>query len=413
MCARSYAEVVSRLPWLGSTPVKRNTRRRVAGTGEPGGHAGPNHGDGKRRILHVAQPVEAGVAVVVRELVRHQIRLGWDVAVACPRGGSLPTWVREAGADVLAWSARRQPGPAVIPEVAALRRLVRTWAPDLVHLHSSKAGLAGRLAIRGRTPTIYQPHAWSFLAVQGIARVLSTGWERVSVRWTDAIACVSAGEQADGERRGVRGNWYLCPNGIDLEFYHPASGSERAAARLRLGLRSEHVVVCVGRLCEQKGQDVLLAAWGRLPPTPGTVLVLVGDGPYRTILKRSSVDNVIFAGNVEFVMSWYHAASLLVQPSRWEAGASLTVREAMACGLSVVATDVPGVRELVERECGAVVAVGDPIALADAIHARLSDPDLRVSEGIRGRQVAQRDLRLSDALAHVDAMYADVLRHRT
>ncbi|NEA48622.1 glycosyltransferase, partial [Streptomyces sp. SID10815] len=68
--------------------------------------------------------------------------------------------------------------------------------PDLVHAHSAKAGLAGRLAVRGRIPTVFQPHAWSFEAVGGATAALALRWERWGTRWAARTVCVSEAERA-------------------------------------------------------------------------------------------------------------------------------------------------------------------------------------------------------------------------
>ncbi|MCF2435668.1 glycosyltransferase [Streptomyces thinghirensis] len=80
------------------------------------------------------------------------------------------------------WPATRSPGPALVSEVRRLARVIEDVRPDLVHAHSAKAGLAARLAVRGRVPTVFQPHAWSFEAVGGAGAALALGWERWGVR---------------------------------------------------------------------------------------------------------------------------------------------------------------------------------------------------------------------------------------
>ena len=108
---------------------------------------------GARHVLHVSQAV-LGVAYVVDDYVRCQLEAGWRVSVACPEG-MLSEMARAAGADVLIWPADRRPRPDLIArETRRLAPLVREARPDVVHLHSAKAGLAGRLAIRGRQPTV-------------------------------------------------------------------------------------------------------------------------------------------------------------------------------------------------------------------------------------------------------------------
>ena len=168
------------------------------------------------RVLHVSQPVDAGVAVVLAELAEYQHASGWDVHVACPDAGWLAGRLRETGIAVHPWQATRGPGAGSLAEARRLREVVRRVRPDVVHLHSSKAGLAGRLALRGQVPTVFQPHAWSFHAAGRTMSVVSALWERVAVRWTHLVVAVSGGELHEGYRRGITPpRSVIVPNGVD------------------------------------------------------------------------------------------------------------------------------------------------------------------------------------------------------
>ncbi|MGY1796780.1 glycosyltransferase [Geodermatophilus sp. SYSU D00525] len=367
--------------------------------------------DGVPRVLHVSQPTTEGVARCVVDLVRHQVAQGWEVTVACPPEGDLPVRAAAAGAEVRTWVASRAPGPTVPSETVRLGRLAREVAPALVHLHSAKAGLAGRLALRGRIPTVYQPHAWSFLAVQGPVRSASLQWERWALGWTDRVVCVSLAECEDGLRAGLRleGRTVVVPNGVDTEHFTPR---ERAVARARLGIGPGPLAVCVGRLSRQKGQDVLIESWpGVQDAVPGATLVLVGDGPDREELAARAPDGVRFAGRAE-PRDWYTAADVVVLPSRWE-GMALVPLEAAACGRSVVVTDVAGAREAVPDEAAsAIVPPEDAAALAAALVARLGDRESADREGELARRhvVQHHDVRRSTD--SVLAVYRDVLGAR-
>ncbi|MGH3814171.1 MAG: glycosyltransferase, partial [Pseudonocardiaceae bacterium] len=118
-------------------------------------------------VLHTVQPTDAGVAGYVAAVATDQLARGWRVMVACPCGGHLAADLATRGIPRLRWPATRSPGADTVPETQRLRRLIRAVRPDVVHLHSAKAGLAGRLALRGRRPTLFQPHGWSWLAVRG------------------------------------------------------------------------------------------------------------------------------------------------------------------------------------------------------------------------------------------------------
>ncbi len=340
---------------------------------------------GSPRVLHVSQPTSEGVPRVVVDLVRQQVGQGWQVVVACPAQGTLAEEAAAAGAHVLTWAATRSPGPAVVGESARLASLVRRVRPSVVHLHSAKAGLAGRLAVRGRLPTVYQPHAWSFLAVRGRLRALTERWERIALRWTDVVVCVSRAELDQGTEVGLRldGRAVVVPNGVDVQRFVPG---DRHEARRQLGLGDGPLAVCVGRLSRQKGQDVLLEAWRRVvEAVPGARLALVGDGPDQESLAAAAHPSVSFVGLADPV-PWYVASDVVVLPSRWE-GMALVPLEASACGRSVVVTDVAGAREAVLSASNtAVVPPEEPVALAAALVGRLRDRAAADREGEKARR---------------------------
>ncbi|MFG2571282.1 glycosyltransferase [Streptomyces sp. NPDC048481] len=350
----------------------------------------------RTRVLHLTQPVDGGVARVVTDLARAQLAAGLHVTVACP-AGPLDGPLRALGAQVRHWAASRSPGPSLPGEVRRLARLLDEVRPDLVHAHSAKAGLAGRLALRGRIPTVFQPHAWSFEAVDGTTAALALRWERFGARWADRLLCVSDAERATGERARIAGRWSVVPNGIDTGRFHPAPVDTVRAALLPGLDAAAPLVVCVGRLCRQKGQDVLLRAWDAVARrTPGARLVLVGDGPEAERLRRGAPESVLFTGSVADAVPWYQAADLVVLPSRWE-GMALAPLEALACGRAVVVTDVDGARESLPDALASrcLVPADDPSALADAVTALLLDPLLRESLGHQGRRhvLATHDVR--------------------
>jgi glycosyltransferase involved in cell wall biosynthesis len=336
------------------------------------------------RVVHVSQPVVAGVAAVVLKLAAAQRELGWRVDVVCPPGW-LADRVRDVGVPVHPWFATRGPGPSTAKETRALRRILQRLDPDVVHLHSSKAGLAGRLAVRGKRPTIFQPHMWSFQSAGGALGRATVAWERFAARWTDQLVCVSDDELALGRAVGVTTPAEVVCNGVDTRVLRPRS---RVAARRRLDLPDVPTAVCVGRLAPLKGQDQLLDAWPAvLAAVPDAHLVLVGDGPMRERWQAGGHRQVRWWGHDNAVADFYTAADVVVVPSRAE-GMALVPLEAMASGRSVVAFDVGGVRQSV-GEAGAVVPAENVPALAAAVAARLADPVLAAGEGLAGRRRAE------------------------
>ncbi|MEU9290859.1 glycosyltransferase family 4 protein [Streptomyces sp. NPDC048275] len=364
------------------------------------------------RVLHLTQPVDGGVARVVTDLVRAQLAYGLDVTVACP-DSTLTAELRALGAKVRHWSATRSPGPSLVREVRHLARVIDEVRPDLVHAHSAKAGLAGRLAVRGRIPTVFQPHAWSFEAVGGGTAALALRWERWGARWAARVVCVSEAERAAGVRARIAGRWTVVPNGIDPERFQPATaGTVRAGLAPLADIHpAAPLVVCVGRLCRQKGQDVLLRAWDAVVhKVPDARLVLVGDGPDNDRLREGAPESVLFTGAVTDASPWYQAADLVVLPSRWE-GMALAPLEAMACGRPVVVTDVDGARESLPPSFAArcLIPPEQPAVLAGAVTELLLDPLLRESLGNRGRRHVLTTHDVRHTAEAVTDIYRDLL----
>lgn len=328
------------------------------------------------KVVHVTQPVEAGVAVVVLELATAQRRRGWDVRIACPATGWLPEEAAKAGIPVHPWQATRSPGPRTARELLDLRRILRGIQPDLVHLHSSKAGL-GRLVTRGGTPTLFQPHLWSFRIAEGLLSRACRRWEALASRWTHLLVCVSDDELAAGRATGVTAPAEVVCNGVDTRQLQPKPKEDETPT-----------AVCVGRVAHQKGQDLLLRAWPKVLETvPDAQLLIVGDGPMAATLRTAHHPQVHWHGHSDSVAGFYERADVVVLPSRAE-GMALVPLEAMACGRSVVAFDVEGVRQSL-GDAGEVVPKNDTTALAQAIALRLADPELAAAEGKRGRQRAE------------------------
>ncbi len=330
-------------------------------------------------ILHVSQPVDAGVAQVVADLVRTQIQAGHEVVVTCPPG-DLQDMAREAGAQVLTWPASRGPGPGTLGEVRALAHLIRGTHPAVVHLHSAQAGMVGRLVIRGRLPTVFSPHAWSWQPVAGPTRRAALAWERLAARWSHATVCVSEGERQGGVQHRIPGRLLVITNGVEPDLAARIDHASQAAARQALGVPPAiELVVCCARLAEQKGHDYLLRAWSRVrEERPDCQLVLIGDGPLRGQLEQAArgLSGVSFTGwqpRVE-CLRWMRAATLVACPSRYEA-MSLVPLEAAALGTPVVATRVEGMTTALPAVARRMVEPRDPDALATALLDLLGDRD--------------------------------------
>lgn len=284
-------------------------------------------------------------------------------------------------------------GPRAPRATRALHRAIA--ASRVVHLHSSRAALLGRVANLGpRRPVVFTPHGWSWHVASPTVRNSFVAVERTLARQVSVLHALSTTE-ADEARRLLRlgdGRVELIPNGVDLDrFAPPPPGTERRPGPLRL--------LVVGRLCRQKGQDLLLDALARLAPLEPVELTFAGDGPAEQELRaRAAVlpasITVTFLGAVADPAPHYRDADLVVLPSRWE-GQSLALLEAIASGAATVATSASGTEQVPGvASCDATAA-----SIASVVGAHLRDH--------RARQ-----LLAADARRHREAVGEAPVRHR-
>ena len=261
--------------------------------------------------------------------------------------------------------------------------------PDVVHLHSGKAGLAGRLVVRDRVPTVFQPHAWSFLAPRSGVQGASLRWERYAARWTTELVCVSATERQLGESLGVHAPTTVIPNGIDLVEYRPAGARDRVARPQAARARRRPHAALRRRPDRAEGSAGparrLARRCGPGSRTPGCCWSGTGPTDAPSSGSPRAWTGCVFAGARTDVPTWLAAADVVVVPSRWE-GMALVPLEAMACARSVVATDVNGVVDSVPPGAGAIVELDDSAGAGRRRWcAGSGDPALAEDEGWTGR----------------------------
>ena len=335
------------------------------------------------RTIHFLQPVSGGTPTVVLELVTAEVAAGYSVMIAAPK--DLRDRAETTGATFNPLSLRRSPGPSDLVAIVRIRRLLKT--ADVVIFHSSKAMMAGKIALRSisqkrRPKSIAIPHSWSW-NVGGLFKILYVRLEKWTRDWVDIVVCVSEHERDQGLRILGKFPNVVIRNAVDTDYFRPSS-SNLKSERCRLLL--------VGRLCEQKGQDFMVPLMVALDDS---MLALLGDGPSRDQLESMTQElnlgeRVAFLGEGD-VRSQYAAADIVVMPSRWE-GMSLVLLEAMACGLPVVAS--PDASGDFDESNGVVTAGLTEEDFRNELRDLIDHQDRRAELGRRARSTAEAVLGL-------------------
>lgn len=277
----------------------------------------------------------------------------------------------------------------------ALERALRRWRPDVVHTHSSKAGVLGRMASlqTGIGVRVHTPHTFAFLFGAMFSprkRAMFRAIEAELGKRTQRVVAVSESEAETIRRSGVvpAERVVTVPNGLDPAPYRAAQPLDREALGFE---RGRPLLITVGLLNAAKGQDLAIEALGdpRLAPVQ---LMLVGHGEDRPALERR-IDELGLGQRVR-LLGWrddvpalLRTADGLLLPSRWE-GMPYAVLEAMAAGLPVIAAAVDGARELVQPGVSGWLC---PVEDVEAMRAALGEfaalsPSARQRLGRAGEQ---------------------------
>ena len=291
-------------------------------------------------------------------------------------------------------------------------RLLRRFKPDVVHAHNlffRTTEVATFLSLLSRLPLVTTVHLGSFEGdrswLKSAVRLYEGTLGRLVLTRSRHVIAVSSAV-AEHVRRLGRGSrpMSVIPNGVDTELFHPADEHDGQTK----------TVLFVGRLVPNKGPETLLrAAPGVLGRRPDARFLFVGDGPLEHSLKSLSRDldvesRVSFLGVRHDVPDLMRQAAVLARPSTLE-GMPLTVLEAMASALPVVATPVGGTPELViDGENGFLVQPNDTEALASRLTDLLDDAAAAREMGLRGRKRVLAEHTWAQVVEQTEDVYARV-----
>ena len=361
----------------------------------------------KIRVLQVVPSLGCGGAErMVVNLMTHLNRQRFEVAAAilnASEGGALERKLAEEKFQV--WHLGRRPG--FDPRIPLrIRKVVRQFRPHVVHSHLCLHYAFLSLIRCGPVSHVSTAH----LPGETRYRRVSPWFKRVAFRQGVVPVAVS-GHTAEWAKHVYRlPTCRVIPNGIPIAHYERRSDSRRLWRREHGFEENDVLFVCVARLEEQKNHALLLESFARgLGSEPGAYLLLAGQGELRCALEAQVRElglqrKVQFLGQLSDVSDVLGAADVFVLASRNE-GNPLSVMEAMAAGLPVVATAVGGVPELVEdQRTGSLVRPGDCDGIAAAMLRLFRDSDTRKTMAARA---AERALRHFSASRMVQG-YADL-----
>lgn len=383
------------------------------------------------KVVHVIN-FEIGLMVHARNYFAYLQQQGYDLRVVCPPGNYVRgDMVTPDGIHVKALPFPAKYTPAVdFSTLIKLARYFRAERFDVVHTHTVKPGLLGRIAGRmAGVPvvihTVHGFHIWDDMT--RFEQWLFLQLERFAAHFCDLMLSQNAEDIELAIHDGI------CPpdrieylgNGIDISYFHPdrVQPSQAQAIRRELGVSdAEHLVGMIGRLVRLKGYYDYLAAARLLAQQDKSIRFLaIGPtmpekadalSPNELIAEYGLQDRMQYLGLRDDIRELLGAMDLLVLPSYSE-GIPRVLMEAAAMGRAAVGTDVRGTREvIVNGETGLLVPPRDPESLAQAIHRLLTDKSLAERMGRFARDRAETHFDERHYFRRTDEAYRRLLANR-
>ncbi len=377
------------------------------------------------KIVHLITRLELGGAQQnTLYCVEQHDRMRFAVGLWAGEGGILDARARsmeEADVRIVPWLVHPIDPARDAIAVTRLASLLRDV--DLVHTHSSKAGILGRAAARlaGVPGIVHTVHGWSFNDVQpAVTRRFYVEAERAAARVTDRIVCVARFDRERGLGAGIGhpSQYRIVRSGIDPRLYVAPEGT-RERVRRALGAGPQDVVVgSIANFKPQKGPlDFVEAARRARLRDPRLRFFIAGDGDLRPAAERAIADAGL--GDAVHLLGWRDdvpellaAMDIFLLTSLFE-GLPRVVLQAMAASVPVVATDTGGVAEVVlDGKTGRLVPPGDPAAAAEAIVALAEHTDTRRRFAASARALLGAEFDSGRMVRDLEDLYDDVLERK-
>lgn len=298
-----------------------------------------------------------------------------------------------------------------------LYRLFRQYRFDVVHSHSSKTGVIGRIAAKlaGVPMVVHTVHGFAFPAAKNkLEKCIFFAMEWLGTKCSDKIICLHDADReiAKNQLGASDSQLEVLANGVDTTKYSPATSEIKLSMCKELGLPQDAVIVgMVGRLWKQKNPQAFVDTALRLLSTNVNAhFVLVGDGELKTVLEEQ-VNQAGFSDNVHF-LGWRNdtpqllkSFDIFVLPSLWE-GMPLAILEAQATGLPCVVSNIQGNNHLVTHNVdGFLFDLDKPEELALYIARFIKDEALRTKFGISGRDTILKKHDIDERIKEIARLY--------
>ena len=364
------------------------------------------------RVLHITTKSEAGGAQThIYQLSKYFIKKKDQVAIMSYPGGWLEQEARKIGVKLYPNKYFSNiPNPfTILKAIKEIKKAVKDFNPDLVCCHSTAAGFLGRLTIKNKIPTIFTAHGWAFTkGTPFLRKTIAILIEKLAGKFCSKIICVSDFDKSLVLKYKIISidKIEVVHNGVDIQNVQDFQNSKLS-------------IVFVGRLAKPKDPLLLLKAFNDLSSElkDKASISIIGDGPklkqLKEFIKETKLEGINLLGSMSKtkVLETLKKSDIFVLISDWE-GFPYTIIEAMSCGLPVIASDVGGIREAINNECGILVKRGDQQEIKHALERLLENPSLIKEMGRNAKERLEKEFSLDKMLRETEQVYKKVIFYK-
>lgn len=364
------------------------------------------------KILYIiTKSTEGGAQTHISQLSKKLREEGNEITVMSYPGGWLEKTTKENNIKYysnvyLSNSLNILKGLKAIREI---KKVIKDFNPDLVSLHSSAAGLWGRLAVKGKVKTIFTAHGWAFTeGVPFLRKRIAIIVERLMSKYSDKVICVSKFDE------NLSHKYKVVPKEKILTIHNGVEILDKKEKNYSSPLR----IVFVGRMAKPKNPILLLKAFNELEGNlkEKSEIILIGGGQKEIevrsfIFKNNLEDKVKLLGSLprNEVFEELQKSHIFVLTSNWE-GFPRSILEAMSFSLPVVTTNTGGVKESVTEDCGFVIPRNNKEKLKEVLTKLLNDITLIKSMGDKARERVEKNFSLDKMIKETKELYNLLLK---
>lgn len=377
----------------------------------------------KIKVLHVTQATIGGTLEYIKLFFKNIDQEKYEIYLACPSYGPMKEEIEKLGVKVYAIDMAREISlKKDLNSYRKINKLIKKVRPDIVHLHSSKAGVLGKIASYfNRIPCIYNPHGWAFsMNISDKKKVVYALIEKYTSLFCNSIVNISEYEYKLAKQYKIASDKKMLTiyNGIDIDRFSEEKFCRQDTIKELNIPNNAFIVGMIARISEQKNPIKFVeVAKGVCEKIDNAYFILVGDGEQRNevenlIEQYNLKDKVKITGWVSDIDKYLSIFDVAILTSKWE-GFGLVIAEYMAACKPIVASNVGGIPELIKHNYNGVLVDDDVDIFVNSILEISKDEKLKQRYINNSKDILREKFSIDTLIKKHDELYTKLVQNNS